>query len=232
MPQDLSHPMPLAVLAAAAEWLAVAKPAGPPVHAGPGEPSVLAALAACRVGPLLPVHRLDAATSGVLLLARNPAAARVLAAAFAARAVRKTYLGVVQGRPQREEGEIFTHLAPPAGANPRGAVVEPGAGPPALTHFRVLAAAGDRALLELAPLTGRTHQLRLHLRHLGHPLLGDPLYARPDTPPAARLMLHAWRLDFPDPVTGRQVRASAPPPPEFGEFPLPEASAGASYPPS
>ena len=206
----------LPILHANEGFLVVDKPAGIAVHGGDGE-DVLSLLGKAFPGePLAPAHRLDAETSGCLLVARTKTVLLGLARAFAERRVVKSYLAVVAGRLPDQEGEVFTHIAPAGPGTPRMVVVEPGAGPAALTVFRVLRAGDDRSLVEVRPITGRTHQIRVHLRHLGHPILGDPLYAFPGAPPAPRLMLHAWKLAFPHPSNKELIPIEAAPDPAFG----------------
>ena len=144
------------------------------------------------------VHRLDMATSGLMVLARGLAMQRELGRRFETRQVRKTYVAVVAGLPMVDCGEIDLPLAADWPARPRQQV-DRLHGRPALTRWRVLArdAARDCARLELEPQTGRTHQLRVHLAAIGHPILGDSLYAPPSARTAVpRLLLHASRLDL------------------------------------
>jgi 23S rRNA pseudouridine955/2504/2580 synthase len=189
------------------------KPAGLPVQGGPGIIRHLDALldglrhdAADR--PRL-VHRLDKDTSGVLLLARTPGVAAKLAAAFRGRDVEKTYWAVVSGRPPQNEGRIDIPLIRTmAGRGERVVTAErgqPGAAF-AITDFQVRDAAGKSAAwLELSPVTGRTHQLRVHCAAMGTPILGDAMYADEWDHMegfAYRLHLHARRLRFPHPAGG------------------------------
>ncbi len=165
------------------------------------------------------VHRLDKDTSGCLVVAKNDAALRGLQASFKTRRVQKTYLALVHGHPPGEG-----HMETAYGRHPRhrqrftGRLTE---GKPARTAFRVLERLHGAALLEVDLLTGRTHQIRVHLAEAGHPLLGDVLYggtrkgdARVKATQAAlgRQALHAWRLAFPHPRTGAQRRFEAPVP--------------------
>jgi RluA family pseudouridine synthase len=199
-------------------WMVVDKPAGPATHSSPDGSDVVSLLE--RVWPgtkPVAVHRLDAATSGCLLVALEKPALRFLTRAFAAKEVRKSYLAVVHGRPAAPHGEIFTHLAESPPGSGRMAVVEPGAGPAALTVYRVLATRDGFSLVEAEPITGRTHQLRVHFRHLGHPIAGDTLYGRPGPVAAERLLLHARRLVFPTPEGG-EITAISPVPEEFGNW--------------
>ncbi len=202
------------------------KPHGLPVQGGPGITRHLDGLLdALRFGaadrPRL-VHRLDRDTSGVLVLARTPGSAAKLAAAFRGRDVDKTYWAIVARRPVPPEGRIDLPLKRIGGA--RGERTEV-AGPEddsarAITDFRTLDHAGKLAWLELHPLTGRTHQLRVHCVAVGAPILGDVKYARPDQNGAFAatvsglsdaLHLHARRLRLPHPAGGvLEVEADLP----------------------
>ncbi len=200
------------------EWLlALDKPAGLAVQGGKGIARHLdAMLDHLRLGaeerPRL-VHRLDRETSGVLLLARGAAAAARLAALFRGREVEKTYWALVIGRPEGQEGRIRLPLAREGGRSRVAGPEEPLAAG-AVTEWRLLEAAGRRlSWLELRPLTGRTHQLRVHCAALGTPILGDALYgAAPMEGFASGLHLHARRLALPHPQGGRlAVEAGLPP---------------------
>jgi 23S rRNA pseudouridine955/2504/2580 synthase len=209
------------------EVLVLDKPHGLPVQGGPGIARNLdAMLDALRFGhaerPRL-VHRLDRDTSGVLVLARGAAAAAGLAAAFCGRDVEKTYWAVVVGEPAGREGVIDLALVRAGG--PRGerthAVDDPREGTRAITEFRILDAARRRAAwLELKPVTGRTHQLRVHCAEgLGTPILGDGKYgaaaAHMEGLPGA-LHLHARALRLPHPAGGT-LEVAAPLPPHMRE---------------
>lgn len=155
----------------------------------------------------LVVHRLDMATSGLVLFARGAEAQRRLSIAFAQRQVGKAYEAIAAGDLPGDSGEIDLPLAANWPNRPRQQI-DAARGKPSLTRWRVLERklpiGGDRLALE--PLTGRTHQLRVHLAAIGHPLLGDTLYAPPELASAApRLLLHATRLAFMHPADGRAV---------------------------
>ncbi|MGC8469210.1 MAG: RluA family pseudouridine synthase [Acetobacteraceae bacterium] len=204
------------------EWLlALDKPAGLAVQGGKGITRHLDAMLDHLLDPARPgaeerlrlVHRLDRETSGVLLLARSAAAAARLAALFRGREVEKTYWALVIGRPEGTAGRIRLALAREGG---RSRLAEPGEplAAAALTEWRLVEAAGRRlAWLELRPLTGRTHQLRVHCAALGTPILGDALYgAAPMEGFGPGLHLHARRLVLPHPQGGRlAVEAGLPP---------------------
>lgn len=164
---------------------------------------------ASRVQALYPdallVHRLDMATSGLIMLARGHEMLRRLSLAFEQRIVGKKYCALVHGHVADDRGEIALALGGDPDNRPRQRV-DPLHGRPALTRYRVLARGGEgdgaRTRLELTPCTGRTHQLRVHLMSIGHPIVGDPLYASPDeAQQEARMCLHAMSLAFIHPQT-------------------------------
>jgi len=192
----------------------VDKPGGmPSVPARtPRDPPAVAAVLAAEWGPLEAVHRLDRDTSGLLVLARTAVARVALGRAFESRQVAKRYLAVVIGGLPAAAGTIHLPLADDPD-RPPAKRVDPVLGRRATTRWRVVATshAGDvtRTLVELEPVTGRSHQLRAHLAWLGCPISGDPLYGRRDG--AGRLALHAATLEFPHPDDGRVLRLAAPP---------------------
>lgn len=199
------------------------KPAGMVVHPGPGhEGGTLVSGLLHRFGNLSQiggvsrpgiVHRLDKETSGCLVVAKTDAAHRLLAAQFAGREVSKVYLALVSGSPRFRQGTVDAPIGRHAIHRQKMTVSAAGRGREAVTEYRVLESKGGQSLIECRPRTGRTHQIRVHLKHLGCPVLGDPLYGRRGG--YARHMLHAWKLEFRHPTTGRRLAFEAVPPPEF-----------------
>lgn len=177
---------------------------------GPDKADCLAARAQARYPDARVVHRLDMDTSGLMVMARGGAAQRALSRAFAVRAVGKRYLAVVGGRlpaPVEAWGVIDLPLVCDWPNRPRQ-IVDHALGKPSLTRWRAASydAASDTTRVELEPVTGRSHQLRVHLAALGHPILGDPLYAPTALlVRAPRLLLHAWRLAFAHPASGETL---------------------------
>lgn len=185
--------------------LVVDKPAGLPVHAGPGGGRTLTDhLPSLRFGlPRDPelAHRLDRDTSGCLVLGRHRQALARLGALFAGGHVGKTYWAVVEGGPTAESGEIDLALSPrdPASKRSWWMRADP-AGQPALTRWRVMGrddGTGGRTWLALEPVTGRTHQLRVHCSEMGWPILGDTIYGSAPRSGGPRLHLHSRRVEVP-----------------------------------
>ena len=185
----------------------VNKPSGLAVHRGMSrEKIVVLQLVRNLVGRhVYPVHRLDRATSGALLLALNPGTARLLQEQWESGGVEKRYLALVRGIPP-EEGVIDS----PVPRSPQGLRV------PAVTEFRRLAVFERYALMEARPLTGRLHQIRRHFKHISHPLIGDVRYGKGEHNRLFRerfglhrLALHALSLEFDHPATGERVRITA-----------------------
>ena len=193
------------------------KPAGLLCVPGRGDDKqdCLSARAARRWPDALVVHRLDMATSGLVLMARNPAMQRALGDAFANRQVSKRYEAIVDGLlPPSDEWSLID--APLIADWPRRPLqkIDP-AGKPSQTRWRVKQPLPERQAshLWLEPLTGRSHQLRLHLLSIGHPILGDALYGDEDIQRRApRLLLHATMLEFDHPADGTRCRFESPPP--------------------
>ncbi|HJV94945.1 MAG TPA: RluA family pseudouridine synthase [Albitalea sp.] len=195
-----------------ASLLALDKPAGTLAVPGRGahKQDCLATQAQAVFADALVVHRLDMATSGLMLMARGLDTQRRLSRAFARREVRKRYVAVVSGRVPMSSGAIELPLAADWPNRPMQKV-DAEHGKPSLTHYRVLAydALTDTTRLALEPVTGRSHQLRVHLLALGHPIVGDGLYA----PGASgRLMLHASELNLAHPATGEALHLTSEPP--------------------
>jgi tRNA pseudouridine32 synthase/23S rRNA pseudouridine746 synthase len=198
------------ILFADAAVVVVDKPSGmPSVPARtPGDPPAVAAVLAAAWGAVEAVHRLDRDTSGLLVLARTPAARSALGRAFESRQVAKRYLAVVAGRLPAAAGTLHLPLADDH-ARPPAKRVDPILGRRATTRWRVVTDLDDgphHTLVELEPVTGRSHQLRVHLAWLGCPIRGDRLYGRRDEPADIPLALRAAAIEFPHPVDGRRVR--------------------------
>jgi 23S rRNA pseudouridine1911/1915/1917 synthase len=219
--------LPLEIVHEDADLVVVSKPAGMVVHIGAGVKSgtlvnaLLHHIGALSTagGELRPgiVHRLDRMTSGLVVVAKNDFAHRSLAAQFKSREVRKKYLLLVHGRVMRDAGEIFR----PVGRDPVRRVrmkvggIRPRA---ALTRYRVMRRFAHFTLLEAAPHTGRTHQIRVHFSSLGHPVVGDTLYGAPaklrlgahEERTLPRTFLHAGGLEFRHPRSGELLSLQAP----------------------
>jgi len=179
------------------------------------------------------IHRIDKETSGVLLFGRDPASAAALSRAFRRHQVGKEYLAIVEGRPEPPAGEVELRLQPDPRRSPAMRVVRHG-GKPSTTAWETLETFREHALLAVRPRTGRTHQIRVTLAHLGWPVVADPLYGggpglflshlkhgykppagHPERPLLGRLALHALRLGFDDPAGGSRVEVEAPIPKDF-----------------
>jgi len=209
----------IALLYADDTLLVLDKPSGLLAVPGRGvdKQDCLAARVQAQYPDALIVHRLDMATSGLMVMARGPAAQRALSKAFAAREVSKRYVAVVAGRLEASPEGWGTIDLPIIVDWPNRPVriVDHQLGKPSLTRWRVLEIdeAGTITRVELEPVTGRSHQLRIHLRELGHPILGDALYAPPDIQArAGRLLLHACSLHFVHPLTGETLAFESPAP--------------------
>ncbi|WP_100643756.1 bifunctional tRNA pseudouridine(32) synthase/23S rRNA pseudouridine(746) synthase RluA [Alteromonas facilis] len=156
------------------------------------------------------VHRLDMATSGILLMALNKAANRELSRQFQQREVHKTYFARVFGHPQNDTGRIELPLICDWPNRPKQ-MVDHEHGKPSTTDYQVVKRDQYSTLVQLSPITGRSHQLRVHMQALGHPILGDRLYAHAEALRVSpRLMLHAQSIEFTHPVTGQNMRFESP----------------------
>ncbi|HEY8345046.1 MAG TPA: RluA family pseudouridine synthase [Bacillota bacterium] len=160
-----------------------------------------------------PVHRLDKTTSGLVLIAKNPWSHQQLSRQLEQGMINRLYLGICHGAPVRKSGKISAPIKRSAMGIKRE--VSPD-GKPALTRFRRLKSSERGSLLALKIFTGRTHQIRVHLSSLGHPLYGDSLYGGTENFP--RPALHATRISFTHPRTGRRITVTANPPPDFSDL--------------
>jgi len=199
--------IPLDVVFENADLMVINKPAGMVVHPSAGHFSGTLVHAALAHAPDLEgvggeqrpgiVHRLDKDTSGLILIAKNDQAHRWLQDQFRLRHVKKVYLALVDGAPPTPEGRIEAAIARDPSHRKRMAVVSPGRGRESVTEYQVLESFPSHSLIEAHPLTGRTHQIRLHLAFLGTPIVGDAVYGhRNPTIPIERHFLHAARLSI------------------------------------
>ena len=167
------------------------------------------------------VHRLDKDTSGCLVIAKNGNAMHKLSRSFADREVSKTYMAIVAPAPKVMAAEIRTQIGRNPGNRTKMAVVRSG-GRDAVTIFNVVRRGkigpNSAALLKVRILTGRTHQIRVHMSHYGSPIIGDALYGGNSRIAAPRQMLHAWKLSFPHPVTKEMLSFESPFPADFQEY--------------
>jgi 23S rRNA pseudouridine1911/1915/1917 synthase len=215
--RPLAEPLPLAVVHEDDDILVIDKPAGLTVHPAPGHPShtlVNAILSHCpgltTSGELTRpgiVHRLDKDTSGLIVIAKNDVARQYLATQFKSRTITKGYLVLVKGRLSPEQGMVEAPIGRDPHRRQRMAIVE--AGKEAITHYQVRKYLDDYTLVEVTPLTGRTHQIRIHLSAIGHPVVGDPIYGIKSAF-LGRQFIHAYRLGFHLPST-KQYREFASP---------------------
>lgn len=215
--------MPLEVVYEDEDLLVIDKPAGLVVHpgAGHGHGTLVNALLgrgsrlstlSGRARPGI-VHRLDKETSGLMVIAKTNSVHRFLQAQFADRSISKTYLAVVSGHVEFEEG----HVSEPIGRHPKAqrkmAVLRSVRAKDAQTRYRVLKRFRHATLLEVKLLTGRTHQIRVHMAHLGNPVIGDELYGTRGI--FSRHALHACRIQFVHPKSGKLMKFESPPPADF-----------------
>jgi 23S rRNA pseudouridine1911/1915/1917 synthase len=220
--------VPFEILYEDEDLAVIYKPAGIVVHPAPGhldDTLVHGLLHKLRSlsgvgGELRPgiVHRLDKDTSGVMLVAKNDFNHKKLTQDFKERRVEKEYLAIVYGRLTQKEGTLDFPIGRHPVQRKRMAVVKEGR--QALTKYKVLRLFKKATLVLAKPLTGRTHQLRVHFSHIGHPILGDPIYGglKPDVPRPERLMLHAYRISFEHPRTGAHLAFTKDPPEDFERY--------------
>ncbi len=228
-PEDI----PLSILYEDDDIIAIDKPAGLVVHPAPGHHSgtlVNALLSHCPDlkgigGVARPgiVHRLDADTSGVMVVAKSERAMQTLVKEFSSHeAIKKTYLAIVHGRPVPASGRIENLIGRSPYDRKKMAVVERN-GKRAATNYRVVSSNGSLSLVECVIETGRTHQIRVHMASIGHPVAGDAVYGferldRMLEPRPKRQLLHAWRLELKHPVLRTPLSLESPPPPDFKQF--------------
>ena len=232
-PQDI----PLTILFEDEHLLVVDKPAGLVVHpaAGNFDGTLVNALLHYCAGALSGiggvvrpgiVHRIDKDTSGLLVVAKTDVAHEGLAKQFAAHSIDRRYLAVVNGVPKAAAGKVDAPLARSATNRKKIAIVEGSRGKRAVTHWKRLEVLRDAALVECRLETGRTHQVRVHMASIGHPLVGDPIYSRSGKTHGKllkelgflRQALHAAELGFTHPVTKHKLSFSSPIPPDMQEL--------------
>jgi len=199
----------------------VNKPTGLTVHPGAGT-NKTTLVQALLVNRELPsegdqdrpgiVHRLDKDTSGTIVVAKTVSALESLQEQFATRKVKKVYLASVRGVISEAKGLIDAPIGRDP-AHPTRMTIRP-QGRTAQTEFHVLKRTEDSTLIMILLHTGRTHQIRVHLDYIGHPIIGDVVYGKP----AERLLLHAWKIEFTHPATGKRVRFESPIPPQFPDY--------------
>ena len=220
-PSELvAQDIPLSVVYEDSHLLVIDKPAGLTVHPAPGHPDGTLVNALLALVPELPgiggsqrpgiVHRLDKDTSGLMMVAKTDAAHASLSRRLKERRLHKTYLALVRGVVRRDEGEVDGPIARHPKHRKRMAVVQ--GGRESLTRYRVIARHAGCTLVEAHPVTGRTHQVRVHFAHIGHPLIGDGLYGKASAI-LDRHFLHAARLGFhmpPDELEWREFESPLP----------------------
>jgi 23S rRNA pseudouridine1911/1915/1917 synthase len=218
--------IPLEILFEDDDLIVINKPSGMTVHPGAGHREHTLVNALLHYCPTLSgiggkerpgiVHRLDKETSGCLVAAKNDLAHRELSKQFAARTVEKIYLALVAGKVRRQTGVIEETIGRHPVHRQRMSVTSQ-RGRTARTDYRVIRSDEQSSLIECKLHSGRTHQIRVHLHHLGHPVLGDKIYAPRFAGNFARQMLHAWKLGFDHPRTGERKNFEAPLPGDFGK---------------
>ncbi len=220
----LAEPIPLAVIYEDEDIVVIDKPAGLTVHPAPGHPThtlVNAILAHCPgltvsnelMRPGI-VHRLDKDTSGLIVIAKNDFAREYLAAQFRSRTVTKRYLVLVKGRLSPEQGIVEAPIGRDPHHRKRMAIVEEGK--QAITQYQVRKYLDNYTLVEVSPLTGRTHQIRIHLSAIGYAVVGDPIYGIRSTH-LGRQFVHAYRLGFRLPSTKQYQEFTSPLPADLGQ---------------
>jgi 23S rRNA pseudouridine1911/1915/1917 synthase len=222
--RPLAEPIPLSTVYEDEDILVIDKPAGLTVHPAPGHPShtlVNAVLAHCpglamsneSMRPGI-VHRLDKDTSGLIILAKNDFAREYLVAQFKSRTVTKGYLVLVKGKLSPKQGIIEAPIGRDPHSRRRMAIAE--AGKEATTQYRVRKYLDNYTLVEVTPLTGRTHQIRVHLSAIGYPVVGDPIYGIKSAH-LSRQFIHAYRLGFYLPSTKQYQEFTSPLPTDLNQ---------------
>jgi 23S rRNA pseudouridine1911/1915/1917 synthase len=219
--------IPLAIIYEDEALIVINKPAGMVVHPAAGHAHGTLANAVLGYAPGLIignaerpgiVHRLDRDTSGLIVIAKTDDALKNLQQQFSGRTVHKTYLALAHGRVAVEQGKIDAPLARDPHDRKKFAVVNNASARAAVTYFRVLQRMPEYTLLQVEPQTGRTHQIRVHLAFIHHPVVGDTIYNRTrNRLGLARQFLHAWRIEFAHPRTGARLEFSAPLPDDLRE---------------
>ena len=214
--QAEAQDIPLKILYQDAHLAVVVKPCGMVVHPAAGNPDGTLVNALLYHldqlsgigGELRPgiVHRLDKDTSGLLLVAKDDETHQALSAQLSARQMEKHYFAVVM----KERAGVIDAPIGRSHADRKKMAIDPN-GRPSRTEWQVVRQDADRALLDVHLITGRTHQIRVHMASIHHPVLGDPIYGTKGLPKAPRLMLHAYSLSFTHPATGERMRFTAPP---------------------
>lgn len=234
-PSESGTDLKLNVLYEDDDCLVIEKPAGIAVHPGNGiakdDITILDGARYLFKKRKIPfpeseilVHRLDKETTGCLLLAKNPKAHLMLQKQFELRKVEKIYLAVVAGVPSPAAAKIDAPIGRHTGDRTKMSIMQTGKTREAATTYRTLGASNGIALLSCELHTGRTHQIRVHLRSIGHPILGDAKYEtsvslkKTAELQADFLCLHAWKLSFQSPVTKKKITVLCPPPKRFAEF--------------
>ena len=220
------EPIPLEILFEDDDLIVINKPAGLVVHPGAGHRGGTLVNALLYHCPMLSgiggkerpgiVHRLDKETSGCLVVAKNDAAHRELSTQFADRIVEKVYLALAAGKLPKQSGVIEEKIGRHPVHRQRMSVTSP-RGRAAKTEYRVVRSGDNASLIECRLHSGRTHQIRVHLHHLGHPVLGDKVYATRAAKDFPRQMLHAWKIGFGHPGSGAWRNFEAPLPNDFDQ---------------
>lgn len=206
--------IPLDILYEDDDILCVNKPKGLATHPHGQHTKTLANAFVFKYPTLVfrPISRLDANTSGIVLIAKNRYVSNLLASEISCGSIKKTYIAILDGIPPEKAGTINAPIARKTGSTIEREVSENGK--EAITDYSVLAVGGGHALVEAHPQTGRTHQLRVHFSHIGYPIHGDGIYGA-DADDCRGQTLHASALSFIRPTTGERITVTAPPPQEF-----------------